>query len=145
MDSGDRKGGADVVHSGKQDIGWSNHPYESTTILEREVSLFEEDKDVLLEKGEHTFGFQILVPSATAPYERCQHGRVRHTVTAKAKGIGAMGGDVVSSPKILFLVVNVSVPLSKSCRGLLTTLLRGSREEQERAALRRRSTTRLRV
>lgn len=42
---------------GKQDIGWpSSRPYESTTTIEREVSLFrDEDEETVLEKGEHTF------------------------------------------------------------------------------------------
>ena len=39
-------------------------------------------------------------------YERCQYGRVRHTITAKAKGLGPMGGDIVSSPKDAFLICN---------------------------------------
>lgn len=91
------------------DIGWpDNRPYETTTSLDKEVRLFEHDKDVLLPKGEHTFSFQIIVPSTTATYERCPFGRVRHTVVAKAKGLGSMGGDIVSNEKTLFLIVNVS-------------------------------------
>ncbi|KAK4702557.1 hypothetical protein P7C70_g3666, partial [Phenoliferia sp. Uapishka_3] len=92
---------------GKMEIAWpDNRPYESAIVLDKLVTLFEEDKDVLLSKGEHTFAFSIIVPSSTATYERCAFGRVRHSVTAKAKGLGAMGGDVISNEKTLFLIVN---------------------------------------
>lgn len=39
-------------------------------------------------------------------YERCQYGRVRHVVTAKAKGLGPMNSDVVSIDKPTYFVVN---------------------------------------
>lgn len=93
---------------GRADIGWPDAAYESTLSLDKEVTLLQEDSDVLLEKGEHTFQFSIIVPSSTAPYERCSYGRVRHFIVAKAKGLGPMGGDVVSDEKPLFLIVNVS-------------------------------------
>ncbi|KAI5477091.1 Immunoglobulin E-set domain protein [Pseudohyphozyma bogoriensis] len=90
---------------GRQDIGYPDgRPYESAITLDKVVSLLE--KDLELEKGEHTFAFSIIVPSSTGPYERCQHGRLRHTVVAKAEGIGGMGGDIVSNTKQLFLIVN---------------------------------------
>ncbi|KAM0748179.1 hypothetical protein T439DRAFT_328164 [Meredithblackwellia eburnea MCA 4105] len=92
---------------GKQDIGWPDGtPYESGHILDKVVSLVESDQDVLLAKGTHTFTFSIIVPSQSATYERCRYGRVRHSVIAKAKGIGSMGGDVVSNERVLFLIVN---------------------------------------
>lgn len=42
--------------TGKQDIGWptGSRPYESSTTLERELTLFHGESEVL-EKGEHTF------------------------------------------------------------------------------------------
>jgi len=43
-------------------------------------------------------------------YERCQYGRVRHSITAKAKGLGNMGGDILSPEKPVFLITNVSTP-----------------------------------
>lgn len=52
--------------------------------------------------------FCIVVPCNSTPYERCSKGRVRHSVTARAKGIGQMGGEIVSEPAELFLMVNVS-------------------------------------
>lgn len=91
-----------------------------------------DDKDQIFEKGEHTFAFSMIVtssageltlggtfgePSAhtrplchttsSAPYERCQYGRTRHFVIARAAGLGALGGDIVSNEKELFLIVNV--------------------------------------
>jgi hypothetical protein len=101
-------------NSGRQDIAWpDNRPYESVVVLDKYVSLVEsmDKKEMMLEKGEHTFAFSIIVPSASPTYERCQYGRVRHTVTAKAKGLGPMGGDVMSEEKQLFLVVNVCLCL----------------------------------
>lgn len=63
-----------------------------------------------LEKGEHTFAFSILVPSSTPTYERCPHGRVRHIVTARAKGLGPMHSDVVSEEKPITLIANPGGP-----------------------------------
>ncbi|TNY20512.1 hypothetical protein DMC30DRAFT_416925 [Rhodotorula diobovata] len=92
---------------GRYDIGWpDSSPYESGVCLERTVSLIQEGEDAQLGKGEHTFEFIIIVPASAACYERCQYGRVRHTITAKAKGLGPMGGDIVSSPKDAFLICN---------------------------------------
>ena len=99
-----------------------------TFSLGQSIELVAEDKDTVLEKGEHVFAFSMIVPSSsgalrsallggtrltistrnTAPYERCQYGRVRHFVTAKARGLGTLGGDVHSNEKELFLIVNVS-------------------------------------
>lgn len=82
--------------------------------------LFHDDKETLLGKGEHTFEFLIIVPSSTASYERCQHGRVRHSIMAKAKGPGLE----LSDEKPLFLVVNVR--RAWNLPGIeLTTALRG--------------------
>ncbi|GAA5959797.1 hypothetical protein JCM21900_001018 [Sporobolomyces salmonicolor] len=92
---------------GLYDIGWNDStPYESGVCLEKTVALFRDGEVVELEKGEHTFEFIIIVPSQTACYERCQYGRVRHTITAKAKGLGNMGGDVMSNEKPVFLITN---------------------------------------
>ncbi|GAA5998490.1 hypothetical protein JCM5350_003034, partial [Sporobolomyces pararoseus] len=92
---------------GLYDIGWNDAtPYESGICLEKKVSLFEEGNEVTLEKGEHTFEFILIVPSFAACYERCQYGRVRHSITAKAKGLGNMGGDIISPEKPVFLITN---------------------------------------
>ncbi|BGP40006.1 hypothetical protein JCM10450v2_003986 [Rhodotorula kratochvilovae] len=92
---------------GRYDIGWPDStPYESGICLERTVSLIQEGEEAQLEKGEHTFEFIIIVPAGSACYERCQYGRVRHMITAKAKGLGPMGGDIMSNEKPVFLIVN---------------------------------------
>lgn len=94
------------THSGKADIGWPESAYESAISLDKKVSFFDNEEETVLEKGHHTFSFSIIVPSSTSPYERCSYGRVRHFVVAKAKGLGAMGSDIVSDEKPLFLIPN---------------------------------------
>ncbi|GAA5999006.1 uncharacterized protein JCM10292_003251 [Rhodotorula paludigena] len=92
---------------GRYDIGWDDStPYESGICLERTVSLIQDGEVAQLEKGEHTFEFIIIVPAGAACYERCQYGRVRHIITAKAKGLGPMGSDVMSNEKPVFFIVN---------------------------------------
>ncbi|GAA5879422.1 hypothetical protein JCM3774_005236 [Rhodotorula dairenensis] len=92
---------------GQYNIGWTdNTPYESGTCLERTVSLLNEGEEVQLERGEHTFEFTLIVPATAACYERCQYGRVRHVITAKAKGLGPMNSDIVSIDKPTYFVVN---------------------------------------
>ncbi|BGP16113.1 hypothetical protein JCM10213v2_004107 [Rhodosporidiobolus nylandii] len=92
---------------GRYDIGWNDStPYESGVCLERTVSLLQEGEEISLEKGEHVFEFIIIVPANSACYERCQYGRVRHSITAKAKGLGMAGGDLLSSEKACFLIIN---------------------------------------
>ncbi|TKA51709.1 hypothetical protein B0A53_05414 [Rhodotorula sp. CCFEE 5036] len=92
---------------GRYDIGWiDSTPYESGVCLERTVSLLKEGEEVQLERGEHTFEFVLIVPAAAACYERCQYGRVRHTITAKAKGLGPMNSDILSKEKPTYLIVN---------------------------------------
>ncbi|KWU43089.1 Proteophosphoglycan ppg4, partial [Rhodotorula sp. JG-1b] len=89
---------------GQYNIGWTdNTPYESGICLERTVSLLPDGEEMQLEKGEHTFEVR---PSSYSGYERCQYGRVRHVVTAKAKGLGPMNSDVVSIDKPTYFVVN---------------------------------------
>ncbi|GAA5989614.1 hypothetical protein JCM10908_000553 [Rhodotorula pacifica] len=92
---------------GQYNIGWTDStPYEGGTCLERTVSLLKEGEEVQLEKGEHTFEFTLIVPASAACYERCQYGRIRHVVSAKAKGLGPMNSDIVSIDKPMYLVVN---------------------------------------
>ncbi|KDE08383.1 hypothetical protein MVLG_01421 [Microbotryum lychnidis-dioicae p1A1 Lamole] len=89
-------------------IGFQHRPYETFTCLEKELTLVRDiggGADTYLERGEHIFSFSILVPSNTAPYERNAYGRVRHFVSAKAKGLGNFG-DLKSEDKNLYLVVN---------------------------------------
>ncbi|GAA6027182.1 hypothetical protein JCM8097_002462 [Rhodosporidiobolus ruineniae] len=92
---------------GRYDIGWPDQtPYESGTCLERTVSLVQGEEELHLEKGEHVFEFILIVPANSACYERCQYGRVRHSITAKAKGLGLTGGDLMSNEKTVFMIVN---------------------------------------
>ncbi|GAA5899240.1 hypothetical protein JCM6882_009292 [Rhodosporidiobolus microsporus] len=92
---------------GRYDIGWPDQtPYESGKCLERTVSLVQGNEELHLAKGEHMFEFIIIVPANTACYERCQYGRVRHSITAKAKGLGITGGDLLSNEKPIFCIEN---------------------------------------
>ncbi|ORY80777.1 hypothetical protein BCR35DRAFT_304357 [Leucosporidium creatinivorum] len=101
---------------GLQDIGWGdNRAIESSIVLDREVTLLDslaskaDDDDsahLKLEKGEHTWEFILVIPSSTPTYERSRWGRVRHRVVAKAKGLAAFGGDIVTEERELFLKVD---------------------------------------
>lgn len=90
--------------------------------MDKEVALFSGKEEVTLDKGEHTFAFSIICPSSTACCEKCLWGRVRHTVVAKAKGLGQLGSDVLSAEKPLFLIVNVSVEALNQAAKLTSTL-----------------------
>lgn len=93
---------------GRQDINFGDmRASESSISLDKEVTL-NIRQNAVLEKGEHRFGFSLIIPSSTACFERCNWGRVKHTVTATAKGLGQLGGDVVSPAVRLALIVNVS-------------------------------------
>lgn len=104
---------------GLQDIGWGdNRAIESSIVLNREVTLLDslssnsaDDDDDFhkLEKGEHTWEFILVIPSSTPTYERSRWGRVRHRVSARAKGLGVFGGDIVTEERDLFLKVDVGV------------------------------------
>ncbi|KAK4049122.1 hypothetical protein OIO90_005592 [Microbotryomycetes sp. JL221] len=93
---------------GRQDISWAEgKPLETHTTLDKEVSLFGKGKrDVELDKGEHKFEFSIIVPSSTACCERCKYGKTRHSVFAKAKGLGQLGTDILSTERAVFLIAN---------------------------------------
>ena len=76
---------------GRQDISFGDlRAPESEVSLSKTVGLFESEA-MEFDKGETRFAFSIIVPSSTPSYERCQHGRVAHTVTAKAKSRGQVG------------------------------------------------------
>lgn len=127
---------------GRQDISWGDsRPYESGICLDKEVALFSGKDEVVLDKGEHQFSFSIIVPSSTPTCERCQWGRVRHTVVAKAKGLGQLGGDVLSTEKPLFLIVNVSDALSAKVRSFTDRFSLRSLEVLALRSHRRYSTT----
>lgn len=116
--------------TGRQDISWGDsRPYESNICLDKEVALFSGKQEVTLDKGEHTFAFSIICPSSTACCEKCLWGRVRHTVVAKAKGLGQLGSDVLSPEKPLFLIVNVSRRARQSCT-IVTRRLKSNRPRQ---------------
>ncbi|GAA5851155.1 hypothetical protein JCM8547_004149 [Rhodosporidiobolus lusitaniae] len=116
---------------GRYDIGWNDaSPYESGTILERTVSLLGENEPELpLEKGEHVFEFMIIVPANSACYERCQYGRVRHSITAKAKGLGLTGGDLMSNERPVFLIINPGLEEASKPPPPLHLKFEGSLEE----------------
>ena len=81
--------------------------------MDKEVSLFGKGKtDVELDKGEHKFAFSIIVPSSTACCEKCAYGRTRHSVYAKAKGLGQLNTDVLSPERAIFLIANVRLSVS---------------------------------
>ncbi|KAK4056232.1 hypothetical protein OIO90_002675 [Microbotryomycetes sp. JL221] len=97
---------------GKQTLYLPGHSKEETIVLERKVSLHDDDNSGLdLDKGAHKFAFTILIPSSTPPYERCQFGKVRHYVVAKASGLGKVG-SLHSDPVDLFLVPDPGGPSS---------------------------------
>lgn len=99
--------GLSVRLLGRQELNFGDlRGSESSTSLDKQVTL-NIRKNALLEKGEHRFAWSIIVPSSTACFERCNHGRVKHTVTATAKGLGQLGGDVVSPPVRVTLIMNV--------------------------------------
>jgi hypothetical protein len=94
---------------GRQDINFGDlRASESSISLDKEITL-DVGQGKLFDKGEHLLHFRIIIPSSTACFERCNWGRVKHTVTATAKGLGHLGGDVVSPAVRLSLVVNVSL------------------------------------
>ncbi|SCZ99162.1 BZ3500_MvSof-1268-A1-R1_Chr7-1g09419 [Microbotryum saponariae] len=71
-----------VVIEGLADaFGGLGFPYESTTTLRKEVVL-DLKENGMLEAGDHLMRFEMLVPSSTAVFQRCSHGRVRHSVRA---------------------------------------------------------------
>jgi hypothetical protein len=50
--------------------------------------------------GEHAFAFTILIPTTTAPQERCSFGRVYHRLIATAPGLGNFGAALETSVPI---------------------------------------------
>ena len=73
--------------------------------METEVRIIALKEEQLFDKGEHSFAFTIVIPSSSAPFERCHYGRVYHKLYAIAKGSGAMNGNV-EAEKDIYLVVN---------------------------------------
>ncbi|SGY78836.1 BQ5605_C008g04968 [Microbotryum silenes-dioicae] len=64
-----------VVIEGLADaFGGFGFPYESKTTLRQEVVLDLKDNG-MLEAGDHLMRFEMLVPSSTAVFQRCSHGR----------------------------------------------------------------------
>ncbi|GAA5824184.1 hypothetical protein JCM11251_001557 [Rhodosporidiobolus azoricus] len=100
-----------VTLVGQYDIGWpdSSRPYESGKFLERTVSLVQGSEGLKLEKGEHTFEFVFVIPDNSACYTRCRFGRIRHYITARARGINKAGSDLVSNDKPIYCIANPGV------------------------------------
>jgi hypothetical protein len=80
------------------------HRYESGESVLAQVYLQDGTQERLFEKGEHVFAFALVIPSSTAPYERCQYGRVYHKLVAIAEGEGFLGSKIVSEAPISFVV-----------------------------------------
>jgi hypothetical protein len=59
----------------------------------------------LLEEGEHKFAFALVIPSSTAPFERCSHGRVYHRVYGVCK-FGGPAGSSAEGETGVDLIVN---------------------------------------
>ncbi|KAK4057094.1 hypothetical protein OIO90_001994 [Microbotryomycetes sp. JL221] len=93
-----------VKLTGKTDVQWTNRAYETFKSLEKTVELVTDNQGIHLEPGTHLFAFTILVPSNSAPSERCHWGRTRYTVSALAKGLASFGGDLAHSVEIFFVV-----------------------------------------
>ncbi|WFD18121.1 hypothetical protein MCAP1_000333 [Malassezia caprae] len=55
------------------------------------------ERGVALTKGVHDFEFHLIVPAWVPPYERCQYGRTKYTITATVRGAGKNGRDVAVS------------------------------------------------
>lgn len=79
--------------------------YEATQGTIAEVYLQSSKDERMYEKGEHIFSFTLVIPSSTAPFERCAHGRIIHTLTAVAQGEGMTGSNVETSVPI-YLIAN---------------------------------------
>lgn len=79
--------------------------YEATQHTIAEVYLQSSKDERLYEKGEHAFSFTLVIPSSTAPFERCAHGRIIHTIQAVAQGDGMTSSNIEASRPI-YLVVN---------------------------------------
>lgn len=75
--------------------------------MNKEVSLFDDREGVMLERGEHSFSFRLLVPSRLPTYEDCPYGHIGFAVVAKAEGIGS------SDEQPLCLIVNVGFSKKK--------------------------------
>ncbi|GAA5989612.1 hypothetical protein JCM10908_000552 [Rhodotorula pacifica] len=92
---------------GEYSITWPDvAPYESGTCLDRSVSLLDDGEEIELDRGEHIFTFSLIVPATAACYERCQYGRVRHTISATAEGLGPVGSDIASKQQPILFIVN---------------------------------------
>ena len=101
---------------GRQDIGWpSSRPYESTTTIERVVSLFKgEDGETVLEKGEHTFVSRtsrihslplILNSSHRRSLSSCRVGLLLTNVVSLGESVISLAQSS-SSPPIAVMVTD---------------------------------------
>ncbi|ORY91745.1 hypothetical protein BCR35DRAFT_286729 [Leucosporidium creatinivorum] len=94
-----------VVFEGLCDAsGGSGQPYESSTTLHKELEI--DLKGEIIEAGDHAFNFSFIVPSNTAPYQRCNYGRTRHSVKATASFAGAFTPSVSSPPIAVYVVAS---------------------------------------
>lgn len=59
-------------------------PHESTETIHKELAIDLHGEE--LPAGKHAFNFSFLLPSNTAPYQRCQYGRTRHSGTSLNTG-----------------------------------------------------------
>lgn len=85
-------------------LNYNGYRCESGETIATEVYL-QENPNQLYPSGTHTFVFTLIVPSSTAPYERCEHGKIEHRVVAVAEAEGFTKPKVEASAPI-HLVVN---------------------------------------
>ncbi|GAA95572.1 uncharacterized protein L969DRAFT_85255 [Mixia osmundae IAM 14324] len=94
-----------VTLTGHADLALRARPYESVNILEKSLDIAICKEDQQLSKGYHAFSFSFIVPSSTAVYERCVHGRIFHRISATARGVG-LTGTSLSNYGYLHIIAN---------------------------------------
>ncbi|KDE07950.1 hypothetical protein MVLG_01857 [Microbotryum lychnidis-dioicae p1A1 Lamole] len=82
--------------------------YETSTTLHKDV--FVDLNGEMLPAGTHAFNFSFIIPSTTAVYQKCNFGRVRHSVKATAYFTGALAGNISTPPVAMCVVATPSRP-----------------------------------
>lgn len=88
------------------EFGEPDYRCESGQTTVSEVSLLETDgTNRVWVKGEHSFLFTLVIPSSTAPFQRCEFGSIEHKIVAVAEGDGFANTNVTAEVPI-FLAAN---------------------------------------
>lgn len=66
-----------VLRLTRENTGGERHPYETTTVLRKELDLHLGGEK--LEPGKHAFGFAFIIPSSADSSQRCIYGRTRYS------------------------------------------------------------------